>query len=76
MNSYFVTLLSVAHSSNPRTHPLYEETFLLVRAQGEDEARQRAEKHGRQSAPSYESVTREQINWQFLEVIDATVPLS
>ncbi|MEE9329065.1 MAG: DUF4288 domain-containing protein [Parvularculaceae bacterium] len=75
MHRFFVTTLCVAESDAPDYKPLYEETFLLVSAISESDARRLAEKHGVQSAPDYKSVTGNQVKWRFLEVVDVTLCL-
>jgi len=75
METYFARLLNVSSSREPDYRPLHEESFILVRASSEKEARARAEQYGRQSAHQYKSVDGLHIKWQFLEVLDVVLAI-
>ena len=61
-------------NNGPVAPALYEETIILVRAQGDDEttALKKAMKLGKAASHSYKNADGETVNWTFKEVLRVT----
>ena len=70
MQTYFARVLSVSTAQDADYRPLHDENFILVRASNLQEARKRAEQHGKDAEHDYKSVAGYHIKWRFLEVLD------
>ena len=72
---YIAILLyeSVSESGEPGSkEPMYEESFVLLQASSEEEARNRALGHASQQCTSYENAEGERIRWSLRHVIDVS----
>jgi len=67
----YVALLLIEISSESATEPeLHEESFVLVKAESDAEAREKAVEFGKQQAASYPNEDGELITWKFKELVD------
>ncbi|CAM5449859.1 hypothetical protein GCM10010329_34460 [Streptomyces spiroverticillatus] len=71
-STYIAILLTRATSDADGYEPLYAEDFVLVTADGEEEARDKALAHGRAQETSYENDRGERITWKLLRVVDVS----
>jgi hypothetical protein len=79
MNSavfYVAVLLHESSSPDPDYSPTFEECFVLLRAKNEDDARARAEQHGRASKTSFQNAEGQTIHWNLKHVVDVSPLLS
>lgn len=67
---YLAVLLLESTSDDPDHRPLYEESFVLVKAESEDEAREKAAGHGKELETSYEDEHHRPVTWRFKELVD------
>ncbi|MEV0093988.1 DUF4288 domain-containing protein [Streptomyces sp. NPDC050738] len=72
MSLYVAILLCEASTAAEDQVPLYQETFVLVEAEDETEARSRAREHGRRLETSYENHLGETVSWKLLHVVDVS----
>lgn len=64
-----------APAAAERRAPLYRESFVLLTARSEDEARSRARAHGESLETSYRNERGEPVTWTFRQLVDvAEVP--
>jgi hypothetical protein len=73
---YIAVLLYESSASDPAYKPLFEECFMLVRAESDEQARGRAEQHGRARETSFENVAGQTIHWRLKYVVDVSRVLS
>lgn len=73
---YIAVLLYELSSADPDYTPTYEECFLLLRADSDEQARTRAEQHGRASETSYKNVDGQTIQYKLKHVVDVSRVLS
>ncbi|WPB77895.1 DUF4288 domain-containing protein [Archangium violaceum] len=69
---YVAVLLYESTSESGGKKPLYQESFVLLQATGEEEARARAAEHARQQETQYENEEGELIHWSLKHVIDVS----
>ncbi|MGH9152991.1 MAG: DUF4288 domain-containing protein [Acidimicrobiales bacterium] len=67
---FIAVVLYVSSSSTPSYKPMYEESFVLFRAETVEQAREKAEAHALRSEASYENEYGEQIRWLRKHLID------
>ncbi len=67
---YMVVILYEAQSEAPDYKPLYEESFVLIGASTEDEAREKATIHAQGQLSSYQNEFGETITWVVKQIID------
>ncbi|WP_436774491.1 DUF4288 domain-containing protein [Yinghuangia sp. YIM S09857] len=65
---YVAVLVSESHVAGDE--PLFQESFVLVHAAGEDEARAKAEALGRAGETSYENADGRTVTWTLRHVVD------
>jgi hypothetical protein len=58
------------HNGQPQPDRLFEARIVLLRAEAESDARQRAEVLGRAAEERYENPDGEQVTWAFRELLD------
>lgn len=73
---YIAIILYEATSDAPGYRSLYEESFVLIQASSEDEAREKAIIHARGQLPSYQNESGETITWVCKQIIDVSPVLS
>jgi hypothetical protein len=69
---FVAVILSEATSDAPGHRPLYEESFVLVRAASVEEASERAEELGRGEQTEYLNEAGETIRWSLKHVVDVS----
>lgn len=69
-SDYVAVLLYESSSTAPGAGPLYEESFVLIRAVCEDEARAKAHAHGQAQATRYRNERGDLIAWRLRRVVD------
>ncbi|MEV6734891.1 MULTISPECIES: DUF4288 domain-containing protein [unclassified Streptomyces] len=75
MRTYVAVLVCVATATAGGQAPLYRESFVLLSARTEDEARSKAQAHGEALETSYRNEKGERITWTFRQLVDvAEVP--
>ncbi|MGW1676516.1 DUF4288 domain-containing protein [Saccharopolyspora sp. NPDC002376] len=68
---YYVAVLLLEATSDAADHqPLYEESFVLLKAESEEEAAEKATDHGKQQETSYQNENHEQITWKLKQVVE------
>jgi hypothetical protein len=73
---YIAVLLYEASSPDPAYTPTFEECFVLLRADSDEQARARAEQHSRASETSYKNVDGQMLHWKLKHVVDVSRLLS
>ena len=73
---YIAVILYEAQSDAPDYEPLYEESFVLMRASTEDEAREKATVHTQGQLSSYQNEFWETITWVVKHIVDVSPVLS
>lgn len=69
---YIAVLLYESTSQSGAKKPLYQESFVLLQASGEEEARARAVEHARQQEVHYKNAEGETIQCSLKHVIDVS----
>jgi len=72
---FIAVLLYEARAKDGSQAPLYQESFVLLRATSEDEARKLAAAHGQQQQTSYTSAEGATIQWSLKHVVDVSPAL-
>lgn len=67
---YVAVILHEASVSAPDYRPLYSETFVLIEAGSVEEAREKAQSHGRSDEVRYENQFGETVTWSLRRVVD------
>ncbi|MCI2421622.1 DUF4288 domain-containing protein [Saccharopolyspora sp. K220] len=68
---YYVAVLLLEATSDAAAHqPLYEESFVLLKAESEEEAKEKAAEHGKQQETSYQNENHELITWKLKQIIE------
>ncbi|MBD0743173.1 DUF4288 domain-containing protein [Streptomyces sp. CBMA152] len=70
MSLFVAVLLCAASTTAEDQAPLYQENFVLLTAQDEDEARDKALAHGKRLETRYENELGETVTWKLLHVVD------
>ena len=73
---YIAIILYEAALDAPDYQSLYEESFVLIQAFSEEEAREKATIHAQGQLPSYQNETGETVTWLFKQIIDVSPVLS
>ena len=66
--NFSVNLLFRGANKNAAIEPLWEERIVLIKANGEEEARKKGETLGKKDEESYETVKGDIVTWQFFQV--------
>ncbi|MFI1799046.1 DUF4288 domain-containing protein [Streptomyces sp. NPDC020379] len=72
MPTYVAVLLCESSSDVDDHTPLYQESFVLLTAEDEARAREKAEAHGKGLETSYENEAGELIIWRLRHVVDVS----
>ncbi|GAB3284268.1 DUF4288 domain-containing protein [Parasphingorhabdus pacifica] len=68
---FYVAALVLESSSEAEGHaPLYEESFVLVKAESDEEAKEKATSYGKQQQLSYEDEHHRLVTWKLKEVAE------
>jgi hypothetical protein len=68
---FYVAVLLLESSSDRADHaPLYEESFVLIKAESDEEAHEKATEHGKQQQTSYPNEHHEMITWKLKQVVE------
>jgi Domain of unknown function (DUF4288) len=67
---YVAVILYESSSDVPEYQPLYQESFVLLKATSLEEAEAKALAYGTQEQVSYQNENRETIRWSLKQVID------
>lgn len=67
---YMAVILYESSSDAPEYKPLYQESFVLLKATSLEEAETKALVHGTQEQVSYQNENQETIRWSLKQVID------
>ncbi|MER7015648.1 DUF4288 domain-containing protein [Saccharopolyspora sp. NPDC000359] len=68
---YYVAVLVLEATSDAADHtPLYEESFVLLKAESAEEAAEKAADHGKQQETSYQNEDHELITWKLKQVVE------
>jgi hypothetical protein len=73
---FIAVILYEASSNELPNQPLYEESFVLIKAASLDEARTKALSYAQQSETSYRNERDETITWSLKRIIDVSPILS
>lgn len=73
---YMAVILYEAQSDAPDYKPLYEESFVLIGASTEDEAREKAAIHVQGQLSSYQNEFGETITWVVKQIVDVSPVLT
>lgn len=69
---YIAVLLYESTSDSGDKKPMYEESFVLLQATNEEEARARALEHARRQDVRYESAEGKAIHWSLKHLVDVS----
>ncbi|MEU5421330.1 DUF4288 domain-containing protein [Streptomyces sp. NPDC001407] len=72
MSTYVAVLLCESSAGTEGRTPLFQESFVLLTAEDEAEARAKAEAHGKGLETSYENEAGELITWRLRHVVDVS----
>ncbi|GAA4856860.1 MULTISPECIES: DUF4288 domain-containing protein [Saccharopolyspora] len=67
---YVAVLLLESAAEAADYRPLYEESFVLLKAESEEEAREKATEAGKQQETSYHNEHQELITWRLKQVVE------
>ncbi|GAX41053.1 hypothetical protein NIES4075_20210 [Tolypothrix sp. NIES-4075] len=67
---YIAIILYKSSSDKPDYQPLYQESFVLVKASSLESAKEKAIKHGKNENVSYTNENGETITWSLQQVVD------
>lgn len=67
---YVAVLLLESTSDDADYKPLYEESFVLLKAESDEEAHEKATGHGKQLQTSYHNEHHQLITWKLKQVIE------
>lgn len=70
LDHYVAVLLLEATSDAADHEPLYEESFVLLKAESEEEAAEKAAEFGKQQETSYEDEHHRTVTWKLTEVVE------
>ncbi|WP_437828211.1 DUF4288 domain-containing protein [Sorangium sp. So ce1153] len=73
---YVAILLYESSSLDPSYTPLFEECFVLLRADNDEQARARAEQHSRVHETCFNNAAGQEIHWKLKHVVDVSRVLS
>lgn len=69
---YMAVLINEIVAESGDKQPLYEESFILLRAESSEEAREKARDHGKQQETSYHNENHELVHWKLKQVRTVT----
>jgi len=75
LSSYIAVLLYESSSAAPGYRPLYDESFVLIKASSPEEAKEKASTYAKREQTSYRNEQGEEISWSLKQVIDVTAVL-
>lgn len=67
---YMAVLLLESSSESSGHQPLYEESFVLLSAESEEEAAEKAKEYGKQQETSYHDEHHELVSWKLKHVVE------
>lgn len=68
---FYVAVLVLESTSELEGHtPLYEESFVLLKAESDDEAQEKARSYGKQQEVSYEDENHRLVTWKLKQVAE------
>ncbi|RCJ34097.1 hypothetical protein A6770_17355 [Nostoc minutum NIES-26] len=67
---YIAIILYKSYSDKPDYQPLYQESFVLIKATSLEEAKEKAFNHGKNESVSYTNENGETITWSLQQVVD------
>ncbi|CAM00246.1 uncharacterized protein DUF4288 [Saccharopolyspora erythraea NRRL 2338] len=67
---FYVAVLVTEGVTEGSDKPLYEESFVLLKAESEEEAREKAAEYGKQQETSYRNENDQDITWKLRHVVD------
>jgi hypothetical protein len=67
---YIAIILYKSSSDKPDYQPLYQESFVLIKANSLEQAKAKALNHGNNESVSYTNETGETITWSLQQVVD------
>lgn len=67
---YVAVLLLESSSDSPAHTPLYEESFVLLKAESDAEATEKAASYGKQQETSYEDEKHQLVSWKLKQVVE------
>lgn len=68
---FYVAVLVVESSpQSPDGKPLYEESFVLLKAESEQEAQEKAREYGKQHETSYQNENHELVSWKLKQIVE------
>lgn len=70
LDHYVAVLLLEATSEATDHKPLYEESFVLLTAESEDEAAEKAKECGKQQETSYQNENHELVTWKLKQIVE------
>ncbi|MHB8597579.1 MAG: DUF4288 domain-containing protein [Ktedonobacteraceae bacterium] len=73
---YMAVILYEAQSDAPDYEPLYEESFVLISANSEEEAGEKAKIHTQQQLTRYQNEFGETITWVVKQIVDVSPVLT
>src|SRR5262245_46286203 len=73
---YIAVLLYESSSPDPGYTPTFEECFVLLRADSDEQAQARAEEHGRANVMSLKNALGQTVQWKLKHVVDVSRVLS
>ncbi|MBA8822884.1 hypothetical protein FHX42_000213 [Saccharopolyspora lacisalsi] len=68
--SYVAVLVIESSSESPDYEPWYEESFVLLTAESDDEAREKAREYGKQHETSHHDEHQRLVNWKLKHVVE------
>jgi hypothetical protein len=72
---YIAVIVYESSSDSPTYKTLYEECFVTIMAGSLDEAKQKAQVHGKKQNSSFKNSAGEQITWKLKSVVDVSPAL-
>lgn len=67
---YIAIILYKSSSTQPDYQPLYQESFVLIKATSLEDAKVKASNHGKNESISYTNENGETITWSLQQVVD------
>ena len=67
---YVAVLVIESSSDSPGYRPLYEESFVLVSAESEEEAQEKGREYGKQHEATYEDEHHQRISWKLKHIVE------
>jgi hypothetical protein len=68
-----LTLMRGIRENNPDSAPLFDESLMLVKANSEEEAKEKAEKYClKRYKTEHKKIDGETVSWKFVKIIEVT----